>query len=224
VVAEVMMMAHPRSEVGTLSDKSNYEMLWVGRSSDHGSAEMLAHANAAILETARMGTWGPGPFDNDAATDWYLELIETSDLWLIEEALHTDGIEDEFFVFPDMDVIEAACEVVLGLLMPDDFEQRSKAGPKHVDPLVDGLGAFRDLKDRPSVVNFSIPRELIDWVNQHRHLDVRPLLVPANVILNYVKGSGEAFYDGYFRKEEAKEAWLSYIDDLNGRVGEAIQA
>jgi hypothetical protein len=31
---------------------------------------MLAHANAAILETARMGTWGPGPFDNDAATDW----------------------------------------------------------------------------------------------------------------------------------------------------------
>jgi hypothetical protein len=42
--------------------------------------------------------------------------------------------------------------------------------------------------------------------------------------LNHVKGSGEAFYDGYFRKEGAKEAWLSYIDDQNGRVGKAIQA
>ena len=47
-----------------------------------------------------------------------------------------------------MDVIEAACEVVLGLLMPDDFEQRSNAGPKHVDPLVDDLGALRDLEVR----------------------------------------------------------------------------
>ena len=61
-------------------------------------------------------------------------------------------------------------------------------------------------------------------MNQHRDLDARPPLVSANVILNHVKGSSEAFYDGCFRKEGAKEAWLSYIDDLNGRVGKAIQA
>jgi hypothetical protein len=154
-------------------------------------APNVGHANA-IRERALMGSWGPRPFDNDEATDWYLELIETSDLSLIEEVLHTDTIEIE-----DMDLIEAACEVVLGLLAPDDFEQRSKAGPKHVDPLVDGLSIFRDLKDRPSL-NFSIPSRLVDWVKRHRHLDARPVLVSANTILNHVKACGEAFYDGYF--------------------------
>jgi hypothetical protein len=165
-----------------------------------------------------MGTWGPGPFDNDAATDWYLELIDTSDLSLIEEVL-----DDELFGFPDMDLIEAACEVVLGLLAPDDFEQRSNAGPKHVDPLVDGLGAFHDLKDRSSV-NFSIPSQLVHWVKQHRHLDAKPLLASADTILNHVKARGEAFYDGYFFKEGTKDAWLSYIHDLHRRLREAIQA
>jgi Domain of unknown function (DUF4259) len=119
-----------------------------------------------------MGTWGPGPFDNDAATDWYLELIETSDLWLIEEALHTDGIEDEHFGFHDMDVIEAACEVV-GSIGARSFERRGSAGPKHVDPLVDDLGPIRDLQERSSSVNFPIPSQLVDWVKQHRHLDAR---------------------------------------------------
>jgi Domain of unknown function (DUF4259) len=169
-----------------------------------------------------MGTWGHGPFDNDAAVDWYMELIETSDLSLIEELLHTDIIERELF-FTDMDLIQAACEVVLGLLAPDDFEQRSNAGPKHVDPLEDGLGAFRDLKDRSSV-NFSIPSQLVDWVKQHRHLDAKPLLASADTILNHVKARGNAFYDGYLLKEETKDAWLSYIHDLHRRLRNAIQA
>jgi hypothetical protein len=169
-----------------------------------------------------MGTWGPGPFDNDAAADWYMELIETSDLSLIEELLHTDIIEREL-VFTDMDLIQAACEVVLGLLAPDDFEQRSNAGPKHVDPLEDGLGAFRDLKDRSSV-NFSIPSQLVDWVKQHRHLDAKPLLASADTILNHVKARGDAFYDGYLPTEATKDAWLSYIHDLHRRLGSAIQA
>lgn len=171
-----------------------------------------------------MGTWGPGPFDNDAAADWYLELIQTSDLWLLEETLHTDGIDDEIFGFHDMDVIEAACEVVLGLVASDTFEQRSSTGPKHVDPLVDGLGPIRDLQERSSGVNFSIPSQLVDWVKQHRHLDARPMLASANTILNLVKARGEAFYDGYLLKEETKDAWLSYIDDLHRRIGKAIQA
>jgi hypothetical protein len=170
-----------------------------------------------------MGSWGSGPFDTDAATDWYLELIETSDLSLIEEVLDSDIIEDKLFGFPDMDLIEPACEVVLGLLAPDDFERRSNASPKHVDPLVDGLGAIGDLKDRPSV-NFSIPSELVDWVKQHRHLDAKPLLASANTILNHVRARGEAFYGGYFKEGTEKDAWLSYIDDLHARLGKAIQA
>jgi hypothetical protein len=170
-----------------------------------------------------VGTWGSGPFDNDAATEWYLDLIETSDLSLIEEVLHTDMVEDEFFALPDMDTVGAACEVVLGLLAPHDFEQRSNAGPKHVDPLADGLGGIRDLQERSSA-NFSIPGGLVDWVKQHRHLDAKPLLVSANTILNHVKASGEAFYDGYFRKEGARDAWLSYVDDLHGRIRKAMQA
>src|SRR5262245_31536661 len=189
-------------------------MVWLGRVLRE--RPVSAHANAAILETARMGTWGPGPFDNDAATDWYLELIETSDLSLLEEMLRTNNLER--FGFHDIDPFRAACEVVLGLLAPDAFERRSSAGPKHVDPLVGGLGPILDLQERSSSVNFSIPRELVDWVNQHRHLDARPLLASAKAILNHVKGSGEAFYDGYFRKDGAKEAqlsYMSYIDDLH---------
>jgi hypothetical protein len=169
-----------------------------------------------------MGTWGPGPFDNDAAADWYMELIETGDLSLIEELLHTDIIERELF-FTDMDLIQAGCEVVLGLLAPNDFEQRSNAGPKHVDPLVDGLGVFGDLKDRSSV-NFSIPSQLVDWGKQHHHLDAKPLLASADTILNHVKARGEAFYDGYPLKEETKDAWLSYIHDLHRRLRMAIRA
>ena len=197
-------------------------MVWAGQSS--AGAPKCCACERRNPGDSTHGTWGPGPFDNDAATDWYLELIETSDLSLIEEVLDSHIIEDKLFGFPDMDLIEAACEVVLGLLAPDAFERRSSAGPKHVDPLVGGLGPIRDLQERSSSVNFSIRRELVDWVNQHRDLDARPLLVSANVVLNHVKGSSEAFYDGYFRKEGAKEAWLSYIDDLNGRVGKAIQA
>jgi hypothetical protein len=170
-----------------------------------------------------MGSWGPGPFDNDGAADWYLDLIATSDFSLIAEALHTDGIEDKLFGYPDMDLIQAACEVVLGLLAPDDFERRANAAPRHVDPLVDGLGAFRDAADE-TAVNFSIPSRLVDWVKQHRYLDAKPLLASANTILNHVKARGPAFYEGYLLKEATKEAWLRYIDDLQGRIGKAIRA
>jgi len=38
--------------------------------------------------------------------------------------LDSDIIEDKLFGFPDMDLIEAVCEVVLGLLAPDAIERR----------------------------------------------------------------------------------------------------
>jgi len=170
-----------------------------------------------------VGTWGSGPFDNDMATDWYLELIETDDLSLVGEVLDAGVIADKYFDLSDMDPIEAACEVVLGLLAPDDFEQRSNAGPRHVDPLANGLGAIRDLQEA-SGQGFSIPGELVDWVKQHRHLPAEPLLASANTILNHVKARGAPFYDGYFRTEAAKDAWLTYIDDLHGRITRAMQA
>lgn len=170
-----------------------------------------------------MGTWGSGPFDNDAATDWYLELLETSDLWLIEEVLDASIVNHDVFDFPDLGPIVAACEVVLGLLAPGDFERRANAGPKYVDPLVHGLEGIRGSHGRPGM-DFAIPSQLVDWVKQHRHLDVKPLLASANTILNHVKASGGAYYDGYFLQEEAKHAWLSYVEDLHGRVGKAALA
>ena len=168
-----------------------------------------------------MGAWGLGPFDNDDATGWYLALIKTSDLSLIEEVLDANLVEDELFGLPDMDEIQAACEVVLGLLAPDNFERRSSAGPRRVDPLVEGLGP--DLRERSSGVNFSIPVELVDWVKQHRRLDAKPLLATADTILNHVKASGAVFYEGYFREEGSKDAWLSYVADLHGRIRKAMQ-
>ena len=75
-------------------------MRWYGLGRVLRERPNVAHANAAILETARIGTWGPGPFDNDAATDWYLELIETSDLSLIEEVLDLTSLRTRSSVFP----------------------------------------------------------------------------------------------------------------------------
>jgi hypothetical protein len=175
-----------------------------------------------LLSVATAGAWGPGPFDNDAATDWYLGLIETGDLSLIEEALDASIVKDTSFDVSDMYEIQAACEVVLGLLAPDDFKRRNTGGPKHVDPLAGGLGPVLDLEERSSGVNFSVPGELVEWVNRHRHLDAGPLLASANAILNHVKARGPAFYDGYFRKEAAKDRWLSYVDDLHERIRRAM--
>jgi hypothetical protein len=147
-----------------------------------------------------VGAWGAGPFDNDEATDWYLDLIETNDLSLVEEALDAGIVANETFDISDMDSIAAACEAVLGLLAPEEFARRSDAGPKHVDPLADGLGAVRD-RQAGSGANFSIPGRLVDWVKRHRHLDAKPLLVSASKILNHVKARGAPFYEGYFRTQ-----------------------
>jgi len=175
-----------------------------------------------------MGSWACGPFDNDAATRLYLELIGTRDLSPLEEVLDTKIVANEFFDVSDMELIEAACEVVLGLLAPEEFERRSNAGPKHVEPLADGLDATRDLQERylreRPAMNYSIPSRLVDWVKQHRHLDPRPLLGSANAIVNHARARGEAFYHGCLFNEADARVWLNYIDDLHGRIEKAMQA
>jgi hypothetical protein len=169
-----------------------------------------------------MGSWGAGPFDNDAATDWYLELIETGDLSLIEEVLEADVVNDRLFDISDLDLIAAACEVALGLLAPDDFAKPGRMGPGHGDPLRHGLQAVVDHQNKSSGVAFAIPSEVANWVMHHRHLDPRRSLSAASTILDHAKAKGEALYRGYFRDEEAKAARLSYMADLHARVAKAV--
>jgi Domain of unknown function (DUF4259) len=183
-----------------------------------------------------MGAWGPGPFDNDDATDWYLALVKTKDLSLVEEVLDASIVDDELFYLGDMDTIAAACEVVLGLLNPQEFERLHKSGPEHVDPFAHGLEEVSNFQKKSEpAMPFAIPAELVAWVNRHglgahrrpaglmsffapRRLDASALLLSADTILTGARERGEKFYDGYFRDQSVKERWLRYIEDLHDRI------
>lgn len=72
----------------------------------------------ALRYWSRMGTWGSGAFDNDAAYDWWSNLADTDpgDLSFVEETLSTveDVEDDELDVDLACEAI-AACEVVARL-------------------------------------------------------------------------------------------------------------
>jgi hypothetical protein len=58
-----------------------------------------------------MGTWGPGPFDNDDASDWTYELAPDGDVGVVDDALRAttgDGDPDG----PTCQAAIAAAEVV----------------------------------------------------------------------------------------------------------------
>lgn len=60
-----------------------------------------------------MGTWGPGIFDNDVASDWIRDLMESADIEPIGNALDEVVAADENYL--DADVAAealAACEIV----------------------------------------------------------------------------------------------------------------
>ena len=166
-----------------------------------------------------MGAWGLGPFDNDAATDWYLALIKTKNLSLLEEVLDPTITEGEFFDLADIDPVQAACEVVLGLLNPEEFERMRKSAPAHVDPLAHGLAAVSSFQDEAqSATSFAIPEELAAWVNTHRTLDASALLVPADTILTSARKRGKKFYEGYFFEQDREQRWLRYFEGLGDRI------
>ena len=166
-----------------------------------------------------MGAWGPGPFDNDAAMDWYLALIETNDLSLVEEVLDPTIVEGEFFDLSDIDPVQAACEVVLGLLDPEDFERMYKSAPEHVDPLAHGLAAVSSFqKELEPATGFAIPEDLVAWVKKHRGLDASAFLVPADTILTGARERGSKFYEGFFFEQSRAQRWLRYFEGLCDRI------
>lgn len=72
----------------------------------------------ALRYWSRMGAWGSGAFDNDAAYDWSSNLTDTDpgDLSFVEETLSTveDAEDDELDLDLACEAI-AACEVVARL-------------------------------------------------------------------------------------------------------------
>jgi hypothetical protein len=166
-----------------------------------------------------MGAWGPGPFDNDTATDWYLALIETKDLSLVAEVLDPTIMEGEFFDLSDIDAVQAASEVVLGLLDPEEFERMHKSAPEHVDPLGHGLAAVSSFQKNLEPANgFAIPEELVAWVKANRGLDASAFLVPADTILTGARDRGPKFYQGYFFEQSRADRWLHYFKGLGDRI------
>ena len=63
-----------------------------------------------------MGAWSHEPFGNDDASDWAVDLEETKDLSLIEEALNNVLETDEYLDAPEASVAIAAIEVIAKLL------------------------------------------------------------------------------------------------------------
>lgn len=63
-----------------------------------------------------MGAWGYNVFDNDDAGDWVWDLVESTDLSAITEALNavTDDAED-YIEAPECSMAVAASEVVAAL-------------------------------------------------------------------------------------------------------------
>lgn len=63
-----------------------------------------------------MGAWSHEPFGNDDASDWAVDLEDTKDLSLIEEALNDVLQADEYLDAPEASVAIAAIEVIAKLL------------------------------------------------------------------------------------------------------------
>ena len=63
-----------------------------------------------------MGAWSHEPFGNDDASDWAVDLEETKELSLIEEALNDVLQADEYLDAPEASVAIAAIEVIAKLL------------------------------------------------------------------------------------------------------------
>ena len=63
-----------------------------------------------------MGAWGHGSFDNDDACDLACDLVECTDLSMLEEALRGAINPDDYLEAPEAGRAIAAAEVVLALL------------------------------------------------------------------------------------------------------------
>lgn len=170
-----------------------------------------------------MGSWGPGPFDNDYAVDWYLKLIETHDLEVLQEAFELDLLKDEFFDIDELEVLVVGSEVLLGLLDPVGFRQRQREGAQHVDPLTGELEAISQLQEEMAAGALpAFPEWLADWVLANTHLQVRSLLDDARVLLNHVLDKYHQNKDQqYCRSGESLMAWIAYLTDLQARLRSA---
>lgn len=63
-----------------------------------------------------MGAWGPGTFDNDDATDWVYELLDSADLAPAQEALAATMDSDGWLEIPEgARAVAAATAVAAGL-------------------------------------------------------------------------------------------------------------
>ena len=84
-----------------------------------------------------MGAWGHDSFDNDDAGDWQCDLVDSSDMSAIAEALNgvTDDAED-YIEAPECSMAIAAAEVVAALhgnpsaTLPDDAQAWVKGKPQ----------------------------------------------------------------------------------------------
>jgi Domain of unknown function (DUF4259) len=68
-----------------------------------------------------MGSWGYGPFDDDNALEWVLELEQAKDWGVVESALTAAAATplDTYLLPPDANIAWAAAAVVAAAESPD---------------------------------------------------------------------------------------------------------
>ena len=150
-----------------------------------------------------MGTWGEGPFDNDAAQDWLDSLWENDDAFtqLFNTLVHAaETPEEDYLDVDDGQAAVAAAEVVAVLL-------------GNVDP------------KRPPVP------DLADWVKANGHLFRDDLFVeedeaePSDALFSTLARAALMRVTGPQSElkalwaEGADKAWALSVERLNVRLG-----
>jgi hypothetical protein len=114
-----------------------------------------------------MGAWGPGAFDNDAASDWSKDLVDAEDLSLIQHTLSSaQEVDDDELDSQLTAEALAACEVLARLLgraglknsRSDVIDQWVRAHPVRPEPGL--LRLATSVIDRISAGGTSVPADL----------------------------------------------------------------
>lgn len=86
-----------------------------------------------------MGTWGPGSFENDDASDWLAELAFEDDTDFVEETLQDVADADGYIEAPECQQAIAAAEAVAAL-----NGSPAREVPKEIADWADNLGEAPD--------------------------------------------------------------------------------
>lgn len=121
-----------------------------------------------------MGAWGIRPFQNDAACDWGIRLIDEHSIDFLEASLDQEEYEGHYLESPGACRILAVAEVVYGIVH----------GPREL-----------------------LPDEVVEWILEHRDLDVSDLSVRVISRIERVMGADSELQQLWAENETDLQDW-----------------